>query len=107
RFSVFGQNQAREIASVSYPEQNSVGNTYDSRNNIVASYQGPKPGSALPSLSSSRTYPESCSGSTQATCNKPTTITDPNGNTTEFTYNSDGQVLTEKGPGPAPRPITT
>jgi YD repeat-containing protein len=87
-----------------------VSNQYDSRNNIVQSNWAPKPNSNLATFSTTRIYPPSCSSATQATCNLPLSVTDARSNTTEFTYNSRGQVETERGPAPsvgAARPLTT
>ena len=42
------------------------------------------------------TYPTSCTN--MASCNKPLTVTDANSNTSTFTYDSRGEVLTTTGP---------
>ncbi|RYG16226.1 hypothetical protein EON82_25275, partial [bacterium] len=40
--------------------------------------------------------------STPIRCRRPTAITDARGNTTDLTYNAQGQVLTTTGPAPTP-----
>jgi hypothetical protein len=65
-------------------------------------------GSGLPNLERDANYPSTCTN--RFTCNKPTSVTDARGNTTDYTYDSShGGVLTETGPAPsagAPRPQT-
>lgn len=44
----------------------------------------------------SATYPTSCTN--MDSCNEPTSVTDGNGNTSTFTYDSRGELLTATGP---------
>lgn len=104
----FTYNAAVEVSSVMSPSGLATVNEYDARNNIVRSIVRPPTGTG-PDLVTTYTYAASCTVATQATCNKPLTITDPKGNVTEFTYNSRGQVLTQTLAAPtagAPRPQT-
>lgn len=61
------------------------------------------------SLSTTATFGTSCNGSNYKYCNKPTAITDGNGNTTDYTYDtSSGNVATAEGPAVnGVRPLTT
>lgn len=47
-------------------------------------------------ITESATYPTSCTN--MDSCNKPTTVTDANGNVSTFTYDSRGELLTVTGP---------
>ena len=87
-------------------------------NKYLAEYNGPgfslsketavpKPGSGLPNLV--KQYGYSCPGNIfTGSCTKPTSIIDPKGNETDFTYASWGGVLSEMQPAPsagAARPL--
>jgi YD repeat-containing protein len=98
----FHHSTREEFAGVIHPEGNESFNDYDERGNISKITVKPKPGSGLPTLFTTYTYPVTCTPTTMATCNKPLSVTDPKGNVTEFTYNSMGQVLTETKPAPVP-----
>ncbi|WP_153007075.1 hypothetical protein, partial [Sphingomonas sanguinis] len=72
--------------------------TYDAYRNVKQTVSHPKPGSSLENLVTSAVY--SCS--TPATCDKPSSVTDARGYTTDFTYDGvHGGVLTESGPADA------
>ena len=70
----------------------------DERNNITAITRYPKPNTGLPPRTVYQaSYPVDCSN--PRTCNRPTSITDGNGNTSTYTYAPEhGGVLTETGP---------
>ena len=68
---------------------------YDSRWNVITSTTYPK-GGGTPIVRSAA-YPPACSN--RVTCNKPTSVTDANGNITTYTYDTThGGILTETGP---------
>lgn len=109
RKTSYSQNQFEETAGITLPDGNGTLNAYDGRGNIVSSSQIPKEDSSEPTLTTTLTYPSNCENIPLARCNKPLSITDPKGNTTDFTYNDRGQVLTEQGPPPttgSARPTT-
>lgn len=82
-----------------YPLGNEVTAAYDARGNLNLVRQIPTTGSGLPTLQASAVYPASCASSDRRTCNQPTSTTDRNGNTTDFTYDTaHGGVLTQTGP---------
>ena len=95
-------NQFEEVAGAILPEGNNTVNYYDERGNIYESVSYAKTDTNQPNLTTTLTYPADCTNIPLPRCNKPLTITDPNGNTTEYTYNDIGQVLTETKPAPAP-----
>lgn len=100
-------NQGR-ITRVQLPEGNRLEYTYDSRGNVTRSRQTGKSPSTDPNLDITAVYPSSCSN--PVTCNKPTSITDARGNTTDLTWDTThGGLLTETAPAPtigAVRPQT-
>jgi len=68
---------------------------YDSRWNPMRSTTYPK-GGGTPIVTSAA-YPSTCDN--PVTCNKPTSVTDANGNVTTYTYDAThGGILTETGP---------
>lgn len=70
---------------------------YDSRGNITTTTFVPRAGSSLANLVTTAVYPTSCSN--VKTCNKPTSVTDPNGVTTTYTYDANsGNVATVTTP---------
>ncbi len=80
-----------------FPEGNYVYVGYDGRGNPNLVRQAAKPGSGLPAIDATATYPASCAAAT--TCNQPASTTDTNGNVTDFTYAAaHGGKLTETGP---------
>lgn len=82
---------------VTSPEGGYTNYTYDSRGNVLEQRVVAKPGSGLPDMITTAQYSTGCSNS--KTCNKPISVTDPNGNTTSFTYDSaHGGVLTVTRP---------
>jgi len=83
------------IASVTLPEGNKEEYDYDGRGNVTEKRIVPKSGSQ--NIVTSATYPPTCTNF--KTCNKPTSVTDANVNTSIFTYSPDhGGVLTQVGP---------
>ncbi|WCM27833.1 hypothetical protein NDN01_02575 [Sphingomonas sp. QA11] len=103
----YSRDERMEISGETLPEGNNVQIYYDIRNNVSKRVVSPKPGSTLGQEITYLTYPSTCSPSTLAYCNKPTSVTDPNGNMTEYEYNSRGQIEVETRPAPtagAPRP---
>lgn len=68
---------------------------YDSRSNITQKTVTPNDGSAAAVTTAA--YPATCDNI--VTCNRPTSVTDPNGNRTDYTYDpTHGGLLTETGP---------
>ena len=79
------------------PEGNEVRYVYDGRDNVTETRAVAKPGSGLADIASTAAYPASCDN--RKTCNKPTSVTDARGNSTDFTYDpTHGGVLTETAP---------
>lgn len=82
-----------------YPEGNEVTAAYDSRGNLNLVRQIPKASLDLPTLQASAVYPASCTSTDRRSCNRPTSSTDRNNNTTDYTYDpAHGGILTETGP---------
>jgi hypothetical protein len=82
--------------------------SYDERGNVLLHSVDALPNSGLASVGRTAIFPASCANA--VTCNRPSSVTDARGASTEFTYAPEhGGVLTETGPAPsagAPRPQT-
>jgi RHS repeat-associated protein len=92
---------------ITMPEGNYTNYTYDSRGNVTETRQVAKSGSGLSDIVSTASFDSSCA---TISCNQPNSITDPRGNTTDYTYDTThGGVLTATLPAPttgAVRPQT-
>jgi len=88
------------LKTAAYPEGNFLTYSYDSRGNLLSTVATAKSGSGLGTLTTSATYPTTCTN--QATCNKPTTTTDTAGNVTNYYYNTDGTLQYVQAPAPTP-----
>jgi RHS repeat-associated protein len=87
------------ITRITRPEGDYVAYTYDTRGNLTQVQRVPKSGSGLSTVTTSATYPSSCTNI--LTCNKPTTTTDAMAKVTDYTYDSaTGNVLTVTAPAP-------
>jgi YD repeat-containing protein len=93
----FERDEYDRVTRVEYPEGNSESWVYDDRGNILTWRVSAKPGSGLPDRVTMAVFPTSCVN--PKTCNQPTSVTDPNGNTTDYTYDPvHGGVRTVTGP---------
>lgn len=103
---MIGESWAAEpgqLVGVTSPLGNAVDALYDARGNIYQQIQTAIPGSGLPARTTTAVFPASCDATNRRICNKPTSVTDANGNTTDYTYDAaHGGALTETGPAPAP-----
>lgn len=94
------------LTKVTAPELNYTHHTYDTRGNVTQTDTVDKTG--MLTISTYAGYDSTCSNT--ATCNQPNTTTDARGNVTNYTYNSDGTLLTVTAPAPttgATRPSTS
>jgi len=87
RQTSYSRDDRMEVAGETLPEGNNVQLYYDSRNNVTERVVSPKAGSGLGQQITHLTYPATCSPSALAYCNKPISVTDPKGNTTDYEYN--------------------
>lgn len=84
------------LQSVTYPELNQSILTYV-RGNISQRTDKAKPGSGLADIIHTASYTTTCTN--VIVCNKPTSVTDANGNVTSYTYDPvHGGTLTETSP---------
>lgn len=105
--SIF-QGPGALISSVSRPEGDTTGYSWDSRGNLTQETLNPKPGSPLTSIPLKANYDTTCSN--PVTCNQPHWVQDGLGNETDYTYDpTHGGVLTKTLPADANglRPQTT
>lgn len=88
------------VTKVTAPEGNHVEMTYDARGNVTQTKAVAKAGSGLADIVAGAVFPATCANA--KTCNQPTSTTDANGNTTDYTYDSThGGVLTVTLPAPS------
>jgi YD repeat-containing protein len=97
--AVFESNTRNDLATMTTPAGVEVAYDYDmngstQRGNLWKKVES-GPGTSTAIVESS-TYPTSCANIDS--CNEPTSVTDANGNTSTFTYDSRGEVLTVTGP---------
>lgn len=96
----YGVIDYARLHTLTKPELNVRTWTHDSRGNVSAVTDTPKPNSGLTSIILNAAYPPTCSN--PITCNKPTSTTDAKGNETDFTYDpTHGGILSEMRPAPA------
>ncbi len=91
---------SNRITKVTAPEDNYVDYLYDARGNVTRVRLIDKPGGTnLANVTTTATYPASCTTSNRKICNKPTTTTDAYGKVTNYTYSTThGGVETVKAP---------
>ncbi|SIO20845.1 YD repeat-containing protein [Parasphingorhabdus marina DSM 22363] len=93
------------LTKITYPELNYVTFAYDSRGNLTQKTTYGKPGAGAPVLTETATYPATCDST--PTCNRPISVTDANGNVTNFTYKTPGTVQASLLYGPVNMPFGT
>ncbi|MBX7495258.1 hypothetical protein K3172_05255 [Qipengyuania sp. 6B39] len=74
------------VTQITAPEGQKTQFAYDARGNVVTKTKVAEAGSGQANIVTSAAFPASCSNA--VTCNKPTSITDARGNTTNFTYDA-------------------
>jgi RHS repeat-associated protein len=108
RTTSYTYDSSGRLTRTTYPEGNYVNRTYDSRGNVTETRAVAKSGSGLSDLVATASYDSSCTN--VVTCNRPNSITDARGNTTDYTYDSThGGVTSVTDPAPtsgATRPQT-
>lgn len=72
------------MKQITKPEGNYTLYAYDARGNLISSIDYPKPSLGGAALVTSATFPVGCTS--LVTCNKPTSITDPRQQVTDFAY---------------------
>ncbi|MXO57689.1 RHS repeat domain-containing protein [Pontixanthobacter gangjinensis] len=113
--TTFTHDSQSRVESVTAPEGNKVEYTRDVRGRVTEVRRIAKPGSTLPDIVTSATYPAASSSypydcTVNVTCDSPTSTTDARGNTTNYTYDPvHGGVLTVELPADpsGTRPKTT
>lgn len=91
------EDEPAELGTIQNPLGNAVDYDHDSRGNLVRQVMRAIPGSGLADIETTAIFPTACVD--RKTCNKPTSVTDARGGTTDFTYDpAHGGVLTETGP---------
>jgi RHS repeat-associated protein len=108
RTTSFTYDALGRLSRTTLPEGNYVENGYDARSNLTTTTIVAKTPGTPSNIVTTRTYPLTCSN--VVICNKPTSVIDARGNTTDFTYDgTHGGLLTATLPPPtsnAVRPQT-
>jgi hypothetical protein len=89
------------VGGVRNPEGNQIYNEYDLRGNISKTIATAKT-AGQPDLATAYSYTPDCDNANIAWCNRPVSVTDPNGNVTNYEYNQYGQVTKEMKPAASP-----
>jgi RHS repeat-associated protein len=87
-----GQLPEGQITAITFPEGNVHSYTYDSRDNVTSVALGQTAGHGSSALVWQYAYPSVCSS--LITCNHPTSITDPKGNITTYTWDATNGQMT-------------
>jgi len=97
----YAYDSQRRLQRVTQPEGDYAELTYDARGNVTQTLYVPKPGSGLGNLTTTASFPASCSN--PVTCNKPTSTTDARGAVTDYAWNgTHGGLESVTLPAPAP-----
>jgi RHS repeat-associated protein len=90
----------RRLTRVTQPEGNYTQLTYDGRGNVIETRSVAKPSSGSADIVATANFDSVCSN--QVTCNRPNSVIDARGNTTDFTYEpTHGGPLTVTAPAPS------
>ena len=93
----YSYDTSGRLSSSTAPEGNKVQYTYDARGNVTQTTYVPKAGSPLLSVSTTASYPASCTNA--VTCNLPTWTKDAKLHQTDYTYDQTyGSLLTVTAP---------
>lgn len=97
RVTKYDYDSFDRLISWTFPEGNKRTYQYDSRGNLTTIRQISKTPGAPADIVISAVYPSACTY--RASCNKPTSVTDARGNTTDYEYdNVTGQITRERAP---------
>ncbi len=97
----YAYDSYRRLQRVTQPEGDYAELTYDGRGNVTQTLYVPKAGSGLSNLTTTASFPASCSN--PVICNKPTATTDARGAVTDYVWNGTHGGL-ESVTLPAPTP---
>jgi RHS repeat-associated protein len=99
RVTQYGYDASNRLTRITAPEGNYVEYTLDARGNATTTSIVAKPGSGAATITTSASFAASCTATTLAVCNQPTSVTDARGNVTDFTYDAaTGHVLSVTSP---------
>ncbi|NBW17223.1 MAG: RHS repeat protein, partial [Caulobacteraceae bacterium] len=90
----------RRLDQITNPEGDYTVLAYDARGNLTSTVAHEKPSIGSGTITTSATYPSTCSN--PVTCNKPTSTTDARGNVTDYVWNgTHGGLESLTAPAPA------
>lgn len=100
RVTKFDYDNFDRLTSWTFPEGNKRTYQYDARGNLTSVRQTSKTPGNPSDIITTAAYPTACTY--RASCNKPVSVTDAKGNTTDYEYdNVTGQITRELGPANA------
>jgi RHS repeat-associated protein len=82
----FQYDSSGRLTRVTSPEGDYVAYSYDARGNVTQTQAVPKPGSGLAPITTTASYPASCTN--VVSCNQPLATTDARGNVTDYAYDA-------------------
>jgi RHS repeat-associated protein len=101
RVTSYTYDSSARLLSVTLPEGNKVENTYDTRGNTTSRSTVAKPGSGISTITTSATYPITCTN--PVTCNLPSATIDAALNQTDYTYDpTTGYPISIASPAATP-----
>ncbi|WBY08952.1 hypothetical protein PIB19_06020 [Sphingomonas sp. 7/4-4] len=96
----FSYDSLGRPTEVTYPEGDKIQYGYDGRGNLTETRRKAKPASGLPDITTTASYPASC---TTPSCNEPDTTTDERGGVTNYGYDGNtGLITSVTSPAPTP-----
>jgi RHS repeat-associated protein len=97
--TTYQYGSGNRVSTITHPDGTQTQYGYDTRGNLNQVTQVARTPGTPPNIVSTAVFPPTCSN--VKTCNKPTSITDGRGNTTDYTYDpNSGAVATVTLPAP-------
>ncbi|MBL4800722.1 MAG: RHS repeat-associated core domain-containing protein [Emcibacter sp.] len=98
RITTLAYGLSYRIKKQTAPDGSYMENTWDDRGNLTESKAVPISTSSLPAIVTKASYPSTCNFAAMPRCNSPDWTEDARGMRTDYTYATDGRVLTITSP---------